>query len=229
MEKTSFMTAYNVLNKKHPSKRGDCYIHRRSRLVYVVGRLWVFGLVLSLTNFVLTDRSVHSRISHIFAIVVAVCLLWYLLQGNIWKNRPRFIATKDGIHFPCNGHHINAWGFRPGVLDRENAMDWLFVPWFNVKSIGLCNHTNSDMVDYVSPTLALSISDHEKRDFFKHVLRPDYDRAESGLMRALYVEKPQQAKEIVARLVKMKSAAVPEKPARMAVRLVFVEPRAIAA
>jgi hypothetical protein len=154
----------NQIFPKMPSPVGEHYVHHTPVWLNALVRL-AFGVgAIVLTVWFYLDWSTTTLGFRALACVLVPAFAFSALHKETWGTAD-FIATDNGIFFPCNE-------LRVIILGRERKNSWLWVPWANIDNVRLAKYDDHDNDRRTCVAFDLNVSQEERASFFRGVSNP---------------------------------------------------------
>lgn len=183
----------NQIFPKMPSPAGEHYIHRAPAWFTTLVRLYFgVGAIVVLVWFY-SDWSTIPLGFRVLACVLVPAFTFASLHKEAWGTAD-FIATDNGIFFPCNE-------LRVITLGRRSMNSWLWVPWSNINNLRLAEYDDHDNDRRTCVAFDLNVSQEERACFFRGVSTPiDSANHPENLLSVAYGGTPPSPKKAFTRL-----------------------------
>jgi hypothetical protein len=185
----------NQVFSEQPSLAGKHYVHRTPEWLVALVRL-AFGIAaIGVAAMTYQDWRGMPFGFRALSCVLVPAFAFFALSQQMWRKTIKFIATDEGIFFPCNELVVTTIG-----QDFRSA--WLLVPWKNIANARLAKVHDNDNSLATCLALDLKVSPEEEAAFFRHVDAPT-DRAshEKKVLSVAYSSVPPSPKKAL-RLLK---------------------------
>jgi hypothetical protein len=154
----------NQVLPKLPSLAGENYVHSIPVWLATLLRFF-FGVCAIITAIMFyIDWDNTSLGFRVLACILVPAFIFFSLHKDAWQSIS-FIATGNGIFFPCNELVVI-------TLGKKRKTAWLLVPWTNIANVRLAKYLDNDNDLRTCVAFDLKVSQEERASFFQYVANP---------------------------------------------------------